>query len=202
MVTTAVKLRRLLLGRKVIPNLGSKDITLPAKVHLVVTMVFPVIMYGCESWTNKEDWVLTSWCFRTVVLEKTLESLLDCKISQSLLKEISPEYSASPDVKIQLNRKYLDVRKDRRQWEKGTTEDKMVGWHHWLNEHGFEQAPGDCEGQGSLVYCSLWGHKELDMIEWLNHNNPTAPEFRNSHWIFLIPWPLSFLTQKESAFLC
>ena len=51
------------------------------------------------------------------------------------------------------------------QKEKGTTEDKMVGWHHRLNEHEFEQAAGDCEGEDSLVYCSLWGHKELDMIE-------------------------------------
>ena len=62
-----------------------------------------------------------------------------------------------------------DTRKDWRQ-EKGTTEDEMVGWHHQLNEHEFEQTPGDDEGQGSLVFCSQWGHKESDMTEWLNNN--------------------------------
>ena len=74
--------RCLLLGRKVLTNLDSilksKDITLSTKVHLVKVMVFPVVMYGCESWT-KESWVLKNWCFCSVVLEKTLESPLDCK---------------------------------------------------------------------------------------------------------------------------
>ena len=74
--------RCLLLGRKVMTNLDSifksRDITLPTKVHLVKAMVFPVVMYGWESWT-KESWVPKNWCFWTVVLEKTLESPLDCK---------------------------------------------------------------------------------------------------------------------------
>ena len=74
--------RRLLLGRKVMTQLDSilksRDITLPTKVHLVKGMIFPVVMYGCESWT-KESWVPKNWCFWTVVLEKTLESPLDCK---------------------------------------------------------------------------------------------------------------------------
>ena len=61
--------------------------------------------------------------------------------------------------------------KDWRQEEKGMTEDQMVGWHHWLNRHEFEQTPGDREGQGSLVCCSLWGHKELDTTEQLNNND-------------------------------
>ena len=60
--------------------------------------------------------------------------------------------------------------KDWGQEEKGTTEDEMVGWHHWLNGHEFEQAPGDCEGQGSLLCCSPWYHKESDKTEWLNNN--------------------------------
>ena len=77
--------RRLLLGRKVMTNLDnilkSRDITLSTKVRLVKAMVFPVVMFGCESWTiYKESWVRKNWCFRTVVLEKTLESPLDCKI--------------------------------------------------------------------------------------------------------------------------
>ena len=54
--------------------------------------------------------------------------------------------------------------------EKGTTEDEMVGWHHWLNGHEFEQTPGDNEGQGGLECCSPWGHQELDTNEWLNNN--------------------------------
>ena len=59
--------------------LKSRDITLPTKVHLVKAMLFPVVMYGCESWTIKKNWMLKNWCFWTVVLEKTLESPLDCK---------------------------------------------------------------------------------------------------------------------------
>ena len=84
-VTAAMKLRHLLLGRKVMTNLDSilksRNITLPAKVHLVKAMVFPVAMYGCEL-DYKESWVQKNWCFWTVVLEKTLESPLDCKESQ------------------------------------------------------------------------------------------------------------------------
>ena len=76
--------RRLLLGRKAMTNLDSilksRDMTLPTKVHLVKAMVFPVVMYGCESWTHKESWALKNWCFWTVVLEKTLQSPLDYKI--------------------------------------------------------------------------------------------------------------------------
>ena len=73
--------------------LKSIDITLLTNVHLIKAMVLPVVMYGCESWTIK-SWALKNWCFWTVVLEKTLESPLDCKeINQSILKEISPEYS-------------------------------------------------------------------------------------------------------------
>ena len=64
-----------------------------------------------------------------------------------------------------------DVGKDRRQEKKGMTEDKMVGWHHWLNGHESEQTLGDGEEQGSLTCCSLWGLKELDMTEWLNNNS-------------------------------
>ena len=64
-----------------------------------------------------------------------------------------------------------DAGKDWRQEEKGETEDEMVGWHHWLNGHEFEQTPGASEGQGGLVCCIPWGHKESDMTEWLNNNN-------------------------------
>ena len=64
-----------------------------------------------------------------------------------------------------------DAGKDWRQEEKGTTEGEMVGWHHRLNGHTFEQAPGDSEGQGSLAYCSPWGHKKSDRTQWLNNSN-------------------------------
>ena len=73
-----------------------------------------------------------------------------------------------PDVKSWLIRKDPDAGKDWRQEEKGM---EMVGWHHWPNGHEFVQALGDGEGQRSLVYYSPWGHKKLDMTEWVNNNN-------------------------------
>ena len=76
-----------------------------------------------------------------------------------------------PDAQSCLTGKYIDAGKDWRQEEKGTTEDEMVGWHYWFNGHEFEQTLGDSEGQGSLVFCSPWGCKELDMTEQLNSNN-------------------------------
>ena len=128
----------------------------------------------------KESWALKNWCFWTVVLEKTLERTLDCKE----IKPVHPKGNQSwifigrtdaeapifwpPDVKNWLLGKDPDTGKDWRQEEKGTTEDKTVGWHHWLEGHEFEQAPGVGDGQGSLVCCSPWGHKELDMTERLN----------------------------------
>ena len=75
-----------------------------------------------------------------------------------------------PDVKSWLIGKDPDTGKDRRQEEKGVTEDEMVGWHHLLDAHEFEQVPGDGDGQGSLACCSPWGCKELDMTEWLDNN--------------------------------
>ena len=137
--------RRLLLGRKVMTNLDSilksRDITLPTKVCLVRAMVFPVVMYGCESWTVKKADCRRIDAFWAVVLEKTLESPFYCRRSnQSILKTISPEYSLEglmlklklwpPDVKDWLIWKDPDAGKDWRQEEKGTTEDEMVWWHH------------------------------------------------------------------------
>ena len=151
----------------------SRDITLPTKVHLVKAMVFPVVMYGCA---------LKNWCFWTVVLEKTLESHLDCK-------EIQPVHSKGeqswlfigrtdveaetpilwpPDWKSWLIWKDPDAGKDCRQEEKGMTEDEMVGWHHWLDGHGFGWTPGVGDGQGGLAYCGLRSRKESDTTEGLN----------------------------------
>ena len=103
--------RRLLLGRKAMTNLDnilkSRDITLPTKVHPVKAMVFSVVMYGWEL-DYKESWVPKNWCFWTVVLEKTLESPLDSKeINQSILKEISPEYSLE-GLMLKLKLQYFD----------------------------------------------------------------------------------------------
>ena len=131
---------------------------------------------------HKESWALKNWCF-WIVLEKTLESPLDskeiktvnCKGNQSWLflgrtdAEAVAPIIWPPDVKNWLIRKDLDAGKDWRQ-EKGTTGGEMVGWHHWLNGHEFEQAPGDGEGQGSLAYCSPWSRKESDMTKLLNNN--------------------------------
>ena len=130
----------------------------------------------------KESWCLKSWWLLTVVLEKTLESPLDCKEIQP----VHPKGNQSwifigrtdaeteipilwpPDEKNQLIGKDLDAGKDWRQEDKGTTEDEMVVCHHRCNGHEFEYALGVGDGQGSLGWCSPWGHKELDMTEWLN----------------------------------
>ena len=87
-------------------------------------------------------------------------------------------------LKSRLIGKDSDAGKDWRQEEKGTTEDEMVQWHPWLNGHEFEHAPGDSEGQGSLVCCSPWGCKELNMTEWLNTQQKQNSTFlRHEHWI-------------------
>ena len=165
--------------------LKSRDITFPTKVRLVKAMVFPVVMYGCENWTVKKA-ECQRWCFWTVVLEKTLQSPLDCKeiklinpkgnqswvfIGRNDAEAEGPILQWKPDAKSWLIRKDHVAEKDWRQEEKGIAEDKMIGWHHWLNGHEFEQAPGDGEGQGSLACYSPWGYKESDMIEQLNSNN-------------------------------
>jgi len=121
---------------------------------------------------HKEGWALKNWCFWTVVLEKTLENPLDCKEIQPVnskgnqcwifIGRTDVETEAPvlwpPDVKSRLIGKHPDAGKNWRQVEKGTTEGEMVGWHHRLDGHEFEH-PGDDEGQGSLVCCSLWGRK-------------------------------------------
>ena len=131
---------------------------------------------------HKGSWVPKNWCFWTVVLEKTLESPLDYKDIQPVHPkgdqswvfigrtdaEAETPMLWPPDVKNRLIGKDPDAGKDWRQ-EKGTTEDEMVGWHHRPNGHELEQAPGDDKGQGGLVCCSSWGHKESDMTEQLNN---------------------------------
>ena len=102
-----------------------------------------------------------------MVSEKTLESPLDCKeIHQSILKEISPEYSFGHLMRrTDSFEKTLVLGKIEDRRRRGTTENKIVGWHHQLNGHGFEQTLGDGEGQGNLAWCSPWGRKELETTE-------------------------------------
>ena len=148
---------------------------------MVLKCLFQV--HGCESWTIKkaEYQIIDTfklWCWR-----KLLRVAWTARRSnQSILKEISHEYSLEgltlklsetpvlwpPNVKKWLIRKDCDAGKDWRQEEKGTTEDKMVEWHHQLSGHEFKQAPGVGNGQGSLACCSPWGRKESEMTEQLN----------------------------------
>ena len=130
----------------------------------------------------KESWVPKNWCFWTVVMDRTLESHLDCKEIQPVhpkgnqswifIGRTDAEAETSilwpHDVKNWLFGKDPDAGKDWRQGEKGTTEAETVGQHHQLDGHEFEQAPGVGDGQGRLACCSPWGHKVSDMTEWLN----------------------------------
>ena len=155
--------------------LKSRDITLLTKFHIVKAMVFPVVILWMWELYDKEGWALKNWYLWTVRLEKTLESPLERKIKPVNPKGSQPwkfigrtdsEAAApilwSPVGKSRLSRTLSDAGKNWRQEEKRVTEDEMVGWHHWLNGHEFEQTLRENEGQGSLVCCSSWGGKELD----------------------------------------
>ena len=130
----------------------------------------------------EESWAPKSWCFWTVVLEKTLESPLDCKEIQPVHPkgDKSWVFTGRTDAKAEtpilwpphamswLIGKDPDAGRDWGQEEKGTTEDEMAGWRHWLDGHEFEWTLGVGDGQGSLAYCDSWGCKESDTTEWLN----------------------------------
>ena len=163
--------------------LESRDITLSTKVHLVKAMVFPVVVYGCESWTVKkaECWRIDAfelWCWRRLLrVPWTARRTNHPEGGQSWVfigrtdAEAETPILWPPDAKNSLIWKDPDG-KDWGQEEKGTTEDEMVGWYHWLNGHGFGWTPGVGDGQGGLVCCSSWGRKESDMTEWLNWTEP------------------------------
>ena len=179
--------RRLLLGRKVMTNLDSilksRDIILSMKVHLVKTMVFPVVMY-IWMWEldYKDSWALKNWCFWTVVFKKTLESPLDCKEIQPVHPkedqswvfngktdvEVETPILWPPDEKSWLIWKYPDAGRDWGPGEKGM----VRGWNGWiasqLDGHGFGWTPGVGDGQGGLACCDSWGRKESDTTEQLN----------------------------------
>ena len=156
--------------------LKSRDITLLTKSQIVKAMVFPVIMYGCESCTIKKAEhqrvdAFELWCWRRLFRVPWTAR----RSNQSILKEINLEFTRRtdpeteapifrpPDMKNWLTGKDPDAGKDWRQEKKGTIEDEMVGMHHQLNEHEFHQTLGGGEGQGSLMCHSPWGHKESDM---------------------------------------
>ena len=173
-------------------TLKSRDITLLTKIYLVKAMVFPVVMYGCESWTiNKaEHWRIEAfelWC-------QALESPLDCKEilpvhpkrNQSWLfigridAEVETPILWPPDAKNRHIGKDPNAGKDWGWVQKGTTEDEMVGWHHQHDGHEFEQAPGVGDGQGILACCSPRHHKgsvTTERLSWtkvLIHWIPTS----------------------------
>ena len=168
--------------------LKNRDITLLTKVCLVKTMVFPVVMYGCERWTIKKAEHRRIDAFELWYWRRLLRvPWTGRRSNQSILKNISPEYLLegfigrtaeapilwSPPVKNWLIGKDPDAGKDWKQEEKGTTEEEMFGWHHRLNGHEFEQPLGVGDGQGCLTCCSPWGRKESDTAEWLNWTEHT-----------------------------
>ena len=170
--------RHLFLGRKAMTNLDSilKSRDIPNKGPSSQSYGFSSSHVWMWELNHNESWMLKNWCLWTVVLEKTLESSLDFKPvnpqgNQSWIFIGSTDAEAevpicwSPDVKNWVTGKDPDAGKDWRQEEKRMTEDEMVGWHHWLDGHEFEQAPGVGDGQGSLACCGSWGHRELDMTQ-------------------------------------
>ena len=195
--------RRLLLGRKVMTNLDSM---FKKQRHYFANKGLSSQSYDFSSshvwmWEldYKESWALKNWCFRTAVLEKTLESPLDYKAIQLIhpkgnqswiflwrtVSEAETPILWPSDVKNWLTGKGPDAGKDRRQEEKGTAEDEIFRWHHRLDGLESERAPGVGEGQGSLVCCSPWGHKESDMTEQLNWTEFSLSCGRWDFFIFL-----------------
>ena len=158
-----------------------RDITLPTKFHLVKATVFPVVMYGLESWTVKkaECWRIDTfelWCWR-----RRLRVLWTARRSnQSIVKDISPGCSLE-GLMLKLKLQYFghlmqswligkdsDAGMEWGQKEKEMTEDEMAGWHHQLDGHGFGWTLGVGDWQGGLECCGSWGCKESDMTEGLN----------------------------------
>ena len=177
--------RRLLFGRKVMANLDnilkSRDITLPAKVCLIKAMVFPVVMYGCESWTVKKTvcWridAFETWCWR-----KLLRVCFTTRRSkQSIIKEIRPEYSLE-GLMLNLKLQYFDhlmhrnwVLENTLSWERFKVggEGDNRGWDHWMAALTLWTwawvNSRSCWWTRSLVCCSPWGHKQSDRTERLN----------------------------------
>ena len=160
----------------------SRDIRLSTKIHLVKAMGFPVVTYGCESWTVKKAERRRIDAFELWFWRRLLRvSWTARRSSQSILKEISPGCSLEgPMLKLKLQYfvhlmqradsigKDSDAGRDWGQEEKGTTEDEMAGWHHRLDGHEFGWTLGAGDGQRGLACCNSWGCKESDTTERLN----------------------------------
>ena len=176
--------RHFLLGRKAMINLDSilksRDITLPIKGCIVKAVFFPEVMNGCESRTLRKAKHQRINVFELWYWRRLLRVLWIARSNHSILKEISPKYSLE-GLMLKLKLQYfghlmwrIDSWKILWWWEglgaeeKGTTEDEMAGWHHWLDGHESEWTPGVGNGQGGLACCNSWGHKESDMTDQLN----------------------------------
>ena len=192
--------RCLLLGRKVMTNIDnifrSRDIKFANKGPSSQGYGFSSGHVWMWKLDYEESWAPKNWCFWTVVLEKTLESPLDCK-------EIQPDHSEGDQSWVFFGRtdakaetpvlwpshakrwligKDSDAGRDWRQEEKGTTEDEMAGWHHWLDGHESVWTLGVGDGQGGLACCNSWGHKESDTTERWTELNWTELEV---YWSYL-----------------
>ena len=192
----------------------SRDITLPTKVHLVKAMVFPSGHVWMWELDCEEGWVPKNWCFWTVVLEKTLESALDCKEIQPVHSEGDQPWDffgrndAEAETRVLwpchakswLIGKDADAGRDSGQDEKGMTEDEMAGWHHRLDGWEFEQAPGVGDGPGSLACRSPRDHKESDTTEQLDDwTELNWTEWLRIHpdiqgWNLFSAWVISLIT--------
>ena len=159
-------------------------------VRLVKAMVFPVVMYGCESWTIKKAEsqqiaAFEPWCWRRFLRVAWTAR----RSNQFILKEISSGFSLK-GLMLKLKRQYFghlmwkvdslektDAGKDWGQEEKGTTEDEMAGWHHWHDGRESQWTPRVGDGQGGLACCDSWGLKESDTAEWVNWIELIADSF-------------------------
>ena len=222
--------RHLLLGRKAMTNLESmlksRDITLPTKVHLVKAMVFPAVMYGCESWTIKKAEcqridAFQLWCCRRLLTVPWTAR----RSNQSILKEISPEYSLE-ELRLKLKLQYFD----HLMWRADSLEktlmlgkiegrrrrDELVGWHHQLYGHEFEQAPGVgwCTGKPGVLqsmevtnsWTQLNDWTELPSVWWAlpqvtTWPTPSPPAGQKSHLFKYEKWKWSHSVMSDSATL-
>ena len=177
--------------------LKSRDITLLTKVCMVKAMVFPVVVYGYESWTLKKAgcwriYAFKLWCWRRFLWVPWTAK----RSNQWILKENNSKYSLEGLIlKLKLQyfghlmqradslEKTLILPSERLKsgGEGQDTKDETVGWHHRLNGHEFEQAPGDGDGQANRACGSPWGRKELDTTERLNNNNIQKPGLSRWH---------------------
>ena len=169
--------RCLLLGRKVMTNLDSilksKDITLPTKVCLVKAMVFPVVMYGKKAEHQRID-AFELWCWRSLLRvpwSKEIQSVCPKRNQpwnslEGLMLKPKLQYFGHLMQRTDSLDKTLMLGKIEGRRRRSQQKDEMVGWHHWLNGHEFEQALGVRDGQGSLVCCSPWGHSQTRLSDW------------------------------------